>query len=160
MRNRVPCLICCILVVAACAKKEEPAVDTTAGAMAAPETAPAAPAALTYAAVAGKWNMRSVPETGDTTPTTYVMTATSDSTGWQLEFPNGPTVPAQVSISGDSIITKSGPYASVRRKGVQVTTDGVLRLEGDRLVGTVVAHYTTSRPDSVLRLRSEGTRAP
>jgi hypothetical protein len=36
----------------------------------------------------------------------------------------------------------------------------VYRLEGDRLVGTVVARYETTEADSVLRLASEGTRTP
>ena len=41
-----------------------------------------------------------------------------------------------------------------------VSTHSVYRLEGDRLVGDVVAHYATTDADSVLQLTSEGTRAP
>jgi hypothetical protein len=40
-----------------------------------------------------------------------------------------------------------------------VTTHSVYRLEGDRLLGTVVARYPTGAADSLLVLRSEGTRA-
>lgn len=165
MRQRMlglTALCSCVAALAACSKRETPPADTLATP---PATTPAPPAptpaaAITLADVAGKWNMTSVPETGDTTPTKYVLTATSDSAGWKLAFPNGLTVAAHPMASGDSIILRAGPYASVRRKGVQVTTEGAMRRQGDRLVGTTVAHYKTTGPDSVLRLRTEGTRAP
>ena len=170
MRTRIPalsCLCCCIAVLAACAKSETQraaesaaAAPPMAGPSAAPAAAPAGAGAIALADVAGKWNMKAVPESGDTTTTTYVMTAMADSSGWKIAFPNGLTVPVHVVAAGDSIVTEAGPYSSVRRKGVQVTTHGVLRRQGDRLVGTTVAHYKTKGPDSVLVLRSEGTRAP
>src|SRR5438046_406356 len=73
---------CCAAVLAGCAKKENAAVDTTA-AMASSTTssttATTAPATINLADVAGKWDMRSVPVSGgDTTATTYVLTATSN----------------------------------------------------------------------------------
>lgn len=152
-------LLCCVAGLAACNKSGADRAAESAAA-AAPAMAPAGTAALSFADVAGKWNMRSVPESGDTTPTTYVLTAAADSSGWSITFPNGLNVPLHVMASGDSIVMDAGSYASVRRKGLQVTTHGVLRREGDRLVGNTVAHYQTTRPDSVLRLRTEGTRAP
>jgi hypothetical protein len=124
----------------------------------APAPAPP-PAAASLADAAGTWNVRSVPEAGDTTPTTYVLTATADS-AWKIAFPSGLVVPAHAMAAGDSIVAQAGPFASQRRKGVQVTTETVLRRVGDRLVGTTVAHYKTAGADSVLRLRVEGTRAP
>jgi hypothetical protein len=57
-------------------------------------------------------------------------------------------------------MTEAGPYESVLRQGVQVTLRGVLRHQGDRLVGTTVAHFSGSGADSVLRVRTEATRAP
>jgi hypothetical protein len=136
--------------------------------MAPAATSPAAPAApaseggapISLADVAGKWNVRSVPESVDTTATTYVLTATADSTGWKIAFPNGQTVKMRVHAMGDSIVSDAGPFASVRRKGMQVTTHAVMRKQGDRLVGTTIAHYKTKGPDSVLTLRTEGTKAP
>jgi hypothetical protein len=164
MRNRVlglTCFCATAFLLAACAKGNNASgtesVATTPAAT--PEAAPAPAAAMSFADVAGKWNMRAVPESGDTTPTNYVLTATGDSSGWSFAFPNGLTVPAHPSVSGDSIVVHAGPYASVRRKGVQVTTDGVLRRQGDSLAGTTVAHYKTTRPDSVLRLNVQGSRA-
>lgn len=118
---------------------------------------------ISLADVAGKWNMRAVPEGGgDTTPTTLVLTATADTTGWSIAFPNrSQPVPLRVvAVAGDSIVTETGPYESARRKGVQVRTRGVMRREGDRLVGSTVSRYQTTGADSVLRLRTEATRAP
>jgi hypothetical protein len=81
-----------ILLVAACAKKEEPAKDTTAAMAPAPAPAPAPTMAL--ASVAGKWQFASVPMAGkDTSPTKYVLTATADTTGWTLTFPDKQVVP-------------------------------------------------------------------
>jgi hypothetical protein len=103
--------------------------------------------------------MRSVPETGaDTTATVFQIQATAD--GWTLFLPDRDPIEAVVTTSGDSIIVDAGPFESVRRDGVMVSTRTVYRLEGDRLVGTTVAHYETSEADSGLSLHVEGTRAP
>jgi hypothetical protein len=122
-------------------------------------TAP--PPVIVLADVAGKWNIVATPTEGkDTSVTKSVITATADTTGWTMAFPGGKPFPLHVSTSGDSIVTHAGPYASVRRKGVQVTTDGVYRLQGGKLVGTTTAHYATKGADSVLHLTIEGTKAP
>src|SRR5690348_7418592 len=146
-------LCCAVAVVASCAKSDTPAADTTTppAAVAPP---PPAPAPLALGDVAGKWNMRAVPDGGsDTTATTYVLIATADSAGWTMTCPNGLKVAVHPMASGDSIVVHAGPYASVRRKGMQVTTDGAFRRQGDKLVGMTTAHYKTARPDSVLHLR-------
>jgi hypothetical protein len=162
MMRRFAFLCCTAIAVVGCAKSDDSTTaDTAAGAVAATTTP--APATISLADVAGKWNVRSVPESGtDTTPTTYVLTATADTTGWTLAFPGRPTpVPARVvAVAGDSIVLSVGPFASVRRRGVQVTTETVARLRDGKLVGNSVAHYRTTGPDSVLRLRTEGTKAP
>lgn len=167
-RTARPLLSAALLVVAGCGTANRDAADgrdTTAlvpesasGSLAAPSVAPAA---LSLAAVAGRWQMRAVPTTGDTTPTRYMLTATSDSSGWSIAFPDRPPIPMRiVSVAGDSMVGEFGPYRSVRRRGVMVTTRSVMRLEGDQLVGTAVARYRTSGPDSVLHLTTEGTRQP
>jgi hypothetical protein len=157
--------ICCsAAVLAGCAKKDNAAVDTTS-AMASSTTstttapAPVAPAPVNLADVAGKWDMRSVPTTGDTTPTTFVLTATGTTTGWTITFPGRAAVAERVVVSGDSIMTEAGPYASVRRKGVQVVTNGTFRLQGANLVGNNTAHYRVKTADSVLVLTTTGARA-
>jgi hypothetical protein len=117
-------------------------------------------AGLSAAQLAGKWNVRAVPFSGDTTPTMSVLTATSNNDGWTLTFPNRPPIETRVRFDGDSAMTDTGPYESVRRKGVQVTTNAVLRLDGDSLVGISVARYATRGVDSVMRFRVTATRAP
>jgi hypothetical protein len=154
-----------VLLFAGCAKKDEAVKDSAAGAAAtpAPAAAPApAPApALSLADVAGKWQVRSVPETGtDTSATTYVLTATADTTGWMITFPSGLKVPVHVTLSGDSVIEKTGTFASQRRKGVKVMTEGSFKLQNGKLVGTTTAHYAKAGADSVLRLHTEGTKTP
>jgi glucose/arabinose dehydrogenase len=151
------------LMLAGCAKKDQAATDSAAAAaaMPAPAPAPAPPPPISLSAVAGKWQVKSVPVSGtDTTPTKYVLTATADTTGWMIVFPSGVKVPLHVTVSGDSVIEKTGTFPSQRRKGVKVTTEAVFRLQDGKLVGTTVAHYSTKGADSVLNMRMEGTKMP
>jgi hypothetical protein len=153
----------CLAVLVACAKTEkQPAADVAAAPPAdASAAAPAAPAALSLTDLAGKWAMRATTGSGDTTIVSFVMVASADRSAWTFTFPKRKPIPVRVvALEGDSIVTEAGPYESVLRKGVQVTTHNTLRLQDGKLVGTTVAHYTTSRPDSVVQLRVEGTRAP
>ena len=154
-------ICCCAAVLAGCAKKNDAAVDTTAMASSSTtSTTSMAPTPVNLADVAGKWNVRAVPTSGDTTPTTYVLTAMATPEGWTLAFPGRKAaVPLKVTVDGDSIIVAAGPYESVRRKGVQVTTNGSLRLQNGDLVGTTTAHYKVKTADSVLTLNATGTRA-
>lgn len=149
-------LWCCVAVLVGCEKpKEQPAADTTMAAAPAPE--PAAPAPISLADVAGKWTMRTMPADADTTLITFELVA--DSTGWVFNFPKRKPVTVKAEASGDSIVTEAGPYESVLRKGVQVTTNSVMRLVDGKLVGTTTAHYASKGADSVRSLRVEGTRA-
>ena len=148
--------------LAGCAKKENAAVDTSSAmASTTASTTTAAPAPVNLADVAGKWNFRSVPTSGtDTSATTYVLTATNNTSGWTIKFPNrAAAYPVRVTVEADSIVTTAGPFESVRRKGVQVTTNGVLRLQNGSLVGSTTAHYRVKTADSVLVLNTTGTRA-
>ena len=86
------------------------------------------------------------------------MVATADTSGWVMEIPSGAKVKHHVTFSGDSVMVKSEPYASMRRTGKQVWTEGVYRLQNGKLVGTTVAHYMKSGADSLLRLTAEGTK--
>jgi hypothetical protein len=148
----------CVAVLTGCAKKDDAAVDTS-GAMADTSAVITAPTPVNLADVAGRWNMRAVPTTGDTTPTNSVITATSNTSGWTITFPGRAPVPMRVTVDGDSIMTEAGPYQSVRRKGVQVRTNSVMRLQGGNLVGTTTAHYSVKTADSVLTLTTTATRA-
>jgi hypothetical protein len=164
--RRVPgsiALCCAALLLAGCGSGDGDAADTWAADPAPTMAPPAAAGTLSLSQVAGRWNMSSVPESGsDTTATTYVLTATADTTGWSITFPNSsePVPVRVVSVAGDSIVTEAGPFASRRRQNMQVRTSNVWRMEGDRIVGMTVARYQTTGADSVLRLRTTGTRAP
>ena len=159
-------ICCCAAVLAGCAKKDETVTDSTAmtsssttTTMAASTTPPAAPAAINLADVAGKWDMRSVPTTGtDTSATTYVLTATSTTSGWTITFPKRKPIDAKVSTDADSIMIDAGPFSSARRKNVMVTVHTVERLNNGMLNGTTTAHYAVKTADSVLVLTSTGTR--
>jgi hypothetical protein len=158
MRRLTLCCCCTALALIGCAKTDDQAAtDTAAGTVA----ATAAPAPISLADVAGRWTVRTVPETGDTTAVVSQLNASADTTGWTMTLPNRPPIATRVVlVSGDSIVTENGPYESVLRKGVQVRTRSVMRLRDGRLVGNTVARYTTTGPDSVLRLRIEATRTP
>ena len=153
----------CAVVLAGCAKKDQAAVDTSsmASSTTTSTTATPAPAPVNLADVAGKWNVRAVPATGtDTTPTNSVITATATTSGWTITFPGRKAIPMKVTVDADSIMTEAGPYPSVRRKGVQVTTTSVMRLQSGNLVGNTTAHFKVKTPDSVMVLNTTGTRAP
>jgi hypothetical protein len=104
--------------------------------------------------------MKGMNERGDSI-VGFVLTATADSTGWTQTFPGRAPVPVRVvAVAGDSIVTESGPYESVLRKGIQVRTHSVMRRQGDRLVGMTTARYQTTGPDTVRQVRTEGMRVP
>lgn len=158
---RILTLSCCVAGLVACASndRDDQATDTAAGAT---DTAPAV-RAISLADVAGTWNVTAKPASGtDTSTTRYTMNATADTSGWTIAFPGRPQAVAVrvVAVQGDSIVTEAGPFQSVRRRSVQVTTRNVLRREGDRLVGSTRARYQTTGADTVLVLRTEATRAP
>src|SRR6266404_7284909 len=151
-----------VALLAAFVKSETstPAVDTTTAAMA-PAPAPAAPAAapISLKTVAGKYHVTSRGQSGDTSVVTYELNATGDTTGWTITYPNRPVVPVRIiSVSGDSIVTETGPFTSVRRAGVPVTTRTTYRWENGQLVGTTVAHYKVKGPDTVRIFVIEGAK--
>ncbi len=125
------------------------------------DSAAAAPAGISLADVAGMWTVQVMTENSDSVLLSYQLTATADPAGWSIKLPDrADPIPLQVlSYDGDSIVVHAGPYPSALRAGVTVTTDGVSRLQNGMLVGRTTAHYTTTGPDSVVVLRTQGTRA-
>jgi hypothetical protein len=162
MRRFAPLYISCSLAaLVGCggSDAERGAADTAASASA-PAAAEPAPTPISLADLAGTWKMRSTPESGDTTSIEYELRATGEPSGWTLNFPKRKPIPMQVTSAGDSLVAEAGPYPSVIRKGAQVRTQSVMRLQDGKLVGTTVARYTGTKGDSVVRLRTEGTKAP
>jgi hypothetical protein len=153
---RATVLLSCVVLLVACKGSEEaPATDSAAGTM-----APAPAATLSLADLAGKWKQETRTENGDSVLVTSEVNATADPSGWTLTLPGRPAMPVSVAVSGDSIVSGAGPYESVLRKGVQVTTETVFRKQGDKLVGMTTARYQGAGADSVARLRVEMTRVP
>ncbi len=155
MRGFVSCWIALVLV--GCSKPaDRPAEDTMGEAPAAD-----APAAISLADLAGTWSVRTMPEDGDSTLVTYRMVIGAEGAGWTINFPDRDPIPVRVlTVEGDSIMSESGPFESVLRKGVQVNTEQVTRLKDGKLVGKTLARYAVSGPDTLRRLRFEGTREP
>jgi len=147
-------ILCGAVAFVGCAKADE--ANDEAGA--------AAPATISLADVAGRWTVQAMGEASDSLLTTYELNASADAAGWTMTFPGRAPIPARVSVSGDSIMVDVGPYESVLRNGMMVTTTSVSRLMNGVLVGRFVARYTTvtgattAGADSVLRGRSRGTR--
>jgi hypothetical protein len=145
---RTIAVLCSAVLLVGCAKSEKQAGGG------------AEPAAIALADVAGTWNVSAMPAVGDSVLTTYQLTATADTAGWTMKFASGLTVAARVAaVAGDSIVVEAGPYESVLRPGVMVSTRSVSRLSDGKLVGTFTAHYQTAGSDSVLNGRHEGVRA-
>jgi hypothetical protein len=141
-----------LVLLAACAKKEEPAPPPP------PPAAPPAPAPINMSAVAGMWTFNVMGATSDSVLTTYTLTATADTAGWVMTLPNRKPMTLKVTVSGDSIMTESPEYESVLRKGTKVHTNSVFHMSGDAMTGTTAAHYTIKGADSVVMLRSTGTK--
>ncbi len=115
-------------------------------------------AGLSAADLVGTWNMSAYPE-GSDSAVTYTMVATEDPSTWTVQFEGLDPMTAMVTFEGNEVTTVVGPYESRLRPGVMVTTTGVSHLEGDMLMGTFVARYETTEPDSVISGTSHGTRA-
>lgn len=146
------------LLVVGCGNAEDKPSDATVG------EAPAmaeAPATISLADVAGTWNVSSTVVGDEGTAVTYDMVATGDRSGWSIKFPDREPIPVRiVAVEGDSIVSEAGPFESALRKGVQVSTRVVSRLQDGKLVGTTTARYQVSGPDTLARLNFEGTRRP
>lgn len=150
---RVTHLSCALLLIACGGGDKAPAADSAAAVMPAPT--------VNLAELSGKWSMVQMAEGNDSVIVTAEMNATGSADGWTITLPGRPPMPMRISVSGDSIMSETGPYESVLRKGVQVTTNGVMRMVDGKLVGTTVAHYAgVTTADSVLRMRSVNTRMP
>lgn len=140
------------LTLAACAGGERAEADSAAAATTTP--------ALDLASLAGRWTQVVRAEGSDSVLVTSELNAGADASAWTITFPGRAPQPVRVTVSGDSLMTENGPYESVLRKGVMVTTTGWSRLVDGKLVGTTIARYAGAGADSVVRLRTEATRMP
>lgn len=115
-----------------------------------------APAGVDLASLAGTWTLHTTPDGRDTVITSEIM-ATGTTEGWTMTMAGREPVPVRVRVEGDSILTETGPFPSVLREGVMVTTSAVYHVVDGRLVGTLVARYEGAA-DSVMTGKQEATR--
>ncbi len=139
------------LLLFACAKEGAETTDEMADTSAMTE-----PAGMSMASLAGTWNMRVMTMDSDSTVTENQLVF-SDSGVTMLREGQEP-VPVTAQFEGGTMTADAGPFPSSLRESM-VTIHGTYRMEGDMLVGDITAHYP-SGPDSVLQLRTEGTRTP
>jgi hypothetical protein len=153
-------ILCCVAVLAGCTKAEDRSVG--AGAITDTMAAPAgetAGASISLSDLAGTWKIRST-DAGGANPVETQLRATADTSGWTLIGPDKKTYPVRVvAVEGDSVVVEAGPRPSFVRKGAQVTTRTVYRLQGDKLVGQVESQFKIAGRDSTGHRVSEGTRA-
>lgn len=137
-------------VLLACGGADETAnADTSAVVASAP--------AVDLASLAGTWTQRTMPDGRDTVITAEIV-ATGTTEGWTMTLPGQQPVPMRLQVDGDSIMSETGPFPSVLRQGVQVTTSSVFRVQDGKLVGRLVARYAGAGADSVMTGRQEATR--
>jgi hypothetical protein len=146
-------MILAAVAAAGCARGEEEIVaDSPAAAV--------MPAPLSFADFAGRWSVQLMGEMSDSVLATYELNATADGSSWTLTPTGREPIPVRAAVEGDSLMLDAGPYKSSTPANVDVTTNGVGRLEGGMLVGTFVSQYAMAAGDSVLRGRLRGTRVP
>lgn len=146
-----------LIVVAACAKKEEnanPPADSAS-------TAVVAPTPLTLADWKGAWKVDAKRADNDSTLVGYTLWASDDTAQWKLKFdPRNDTIKVHVlAFGGDSVALHVGPYLSAVRKNVEVQTEMKLHMLNGSVSGTGVAHYKVPTADSVTNLKFTGARA-
>ncbi|HVF39778.1 MAG TPA: hypothetical protein VM939_07750, partial [Gemmatimonadaceae bacterium] len=138
-------LLLALPVMLACSKEEAPPADT---AIAAAPEATVAPTPVNYA---GTWKVNVMPEDKDTLLLSYTMQGTGERTGWVLNLPNREPMQGRVlHLDNDSVVVENGPYSSVLRKDMMVSTRSTMRVEGDRLTGKTIATYKTKAGDSLV----------
>jgi hypothetical protein len=155
---RASALLCCAILLVACAKADTAADSATAVDTSAP-VATVEPAPISLDQIAGKWNVRATStDPTDTVVTSYVLDAKADTAGWTMQFPTGAPIAMHImSMGGDSVVTAAVFFDSRRVKGVTVHTLVTWRLRDGKLSGTTVAHYET-KPPTTKNLIAEGTK--
>lgn len=156
-RSSLFVIVCCAVTIGGCSKPAPRIAETATGEI----TPQAAPTPLVASDLTGQWKINATPEFNDTLVTHLILNATGDPSTWTIMYPPNPKPMKvqSVAFSGDSMVLDWGPYMSARKAGLKAVSHDVYRLIDGKLVGTSASHYVT-KPDSIVRLRLEGTRAP
>lgn len=143
-------LILSTLTLLACGRNNDDVAADSPAAAAAP--------ALTFADFAGRWSIQLLSDMSDSVLANYVLNATADGASWTLTPTGREPIPVRAAVEGDSLQIDAGPYKNP--SNVDVTINGVGRLEGGMLVGNFMSQYALATGDSILRGRLRGTRVP
>jgi hypothetical protein len=113
--------------------------------------------ALTEADIAGTWTGTSMPVGSDSVIAHWTeVCANGACSGTSQEMAD--TIRSTYTLSGDSAVGKSAPFADLALGGANVIDTWVVRLSDGKVVGTG-AFVLAEKPDSVLaRYRFEGSR--
>jgi hypothetical protein len=104
----------------------------------------------------GVWEGQSMVSPRDSVIATYALTVTPDLVGIRMQLPGrDPQAPRVVAAGGDSLVTETGPYDSVAKPGLKVTTRTISHFSGDSLFGSFTASYSDG---SVTRGRTSGKK--
>lgn len=149
-------LLAAAFVVVGCAQEEAPATDSVATA-----AAPAAPAALTPADLAGTWAGETKAAGTDSVVNRWTAIRTDDASGKIVMQGATDSIPYTVTYDADSMVATSAPFTDpANPNGPKVTFRSVGRLVDGKLVGTS-ATMLADRPDSVVsRGNWTATRQP
>ncbi|HLZ44508.1 MAG TPA: hypothetical protein VKQ05_02415 [Gemmatimonadales bacterium] len=123
-----------------------------------PKPARHAAAASTKLDVAGTWTIENTIKTaaGADTVVNSELVATATRQGWVTHLANRDPIPTRVvAMGGDSVVIAAGPFQSVVRAGLKVTTRETLHFQGDNVSGTMAAHYSTGQ---IVKGMIKGTR--
>jgi hypothetical protein len=140
-----------LLLLTACGGADDSAPATEQ------EMEPAAVATPTPADFAGEWQAIAMLE-GTPDPVPVVLIGSADGTTWTMILEDREPMALEVSMAGDSLIMESGQYESIMRDGVMVQIRTASVLQEGRLVGNIIATYSTPDGEQVVPGTMEGTR--
>lgn len=140
-------------LLVACAQNETAQSDSAA-------MAPAAPAALTEAQVAGTWTgVATLAGTDSIIAHWTQVCGNGTCRGTSQEAPND-TVTSTYTLMADSSVGQTSPYTDPSIPGVTIVDHWTVRIAGDSVNG-MGRFVLASNPDSVLaRYNIRGTRSP
>lgn len=99
--------------------------------------------AITAKDLAGMWKIQAMIGPKDSVVSTSTTRNKSDGTS-TVQFPKRQPIEARtLTMGGDSVVSEVGPYESVLRPGVMVTTQTTAHVKGNDMTGTFVAVYST-----------------
>jgi len=155
---RTPIALATLALLAACGGGDAPATDDAMeDAMSAPmESTTAAEAGPTLSDFAGEWELTATLE-GAAEPVPVRLQG--DATGaWTMMLEGRDPMMASATVVGDSLVMEVAEYESVLREGVMVSTRSAVVMEGEMMMGNLVATYTTPEGEEVVSGTLSGTR--